>query len=136
MSGAADPTFSLSTHPVHLGLGARVVRLEPMDGTLEWYERYGTATESDGTEGRLVSMHTFSEPWDSWEMHPLGEELVVCTAGSLTVHQEIDGAVRTVTIGAGEAVINPPGVWHTADVTATATALFITAGKGTEGRPR
>jgi mannose-6-phosphate isomerase-like protein (cupin superfamily) len=140
MSDAADPTFSLSTHPVHLGLGARVVRLEPMDGTLEWYERYGTATESDGTEGRLVSMHTFSEPWDSWEMHPLGEELVVCTAGTITLHQEHDGdpaaTVATVTLGPGEAVINPPGVWHTADVDGECTALFITAGTGTDMRPR
>ena len=35
-----------------------------------------------------------------------------------------------------EYAINAPGVWHTADVTGEATALFITAGKGTEHRPR
>ncbi len=33
-------------------------------------------------------------------------------------------------------MINEPGVWHTADVESTATALFITAGLGTEHRPR
>jgi hypothetical protein len=27
-------------------------------------------------------------------------------------------------------------VWHTADVVGTATALFITAGMGTQNRPR
>jgi quercetin dioxygenase-like cupin family protein len=81
-------------------------------------------------------MHTFSEPWDSWEVHPHGAELVVCTDGTLTLYQEIDGAIRTVTLQAGEAIINPPGVWHTADVAATATALFITSGMGTENRPR
>ena len=131
-----SPSFRLDEIPVHLGLGATVVPQERFTGTMDWYERYGTRHAADGAEGRLVAMHTFTEPWDSWEMHPHGEELVVCTDGSLTVHQEIDGAVRTVTIGPGEAVINPPGVWHTADVTATATALFITAGMGTEGRPR
>ena len=36
----------------------------------------------------------------------------------------------------GEYAINPPGVWHTADVESEATALFITAGLGTELRPR
>ena len=81
-------------------------------------------------------MHTFSEPWDSWEVHPSGEELVLCIEGSITLHQEVDGEVRSMTIHSGEAIINPPGVWHTADVAGTATALFITAGLGTEGRPR
>ena len=42
----------------------------------------------------------------------------------------------TVTLTAGEYAVNPPGTWHTADVDATATALFITAGAGTEHRPR
>ena len=37
---------------------------------------------------------------------------------------------------AGEYAINPPGTWHTADVEASATALFITAGEGTDHRPR
>jgi hypothetical protein len=60
----------------------------------------------------------------------------VCTSGSITLFQEIDGDVRSATLGPGEAVINPPGVWHTADVDAPATALFITAGLGTEIRPR
>jgi hypothetical protein len=34
------------------------------------------------------------------------------------------------------AVINPPGVWHTATVYEPGQALFITAGRGTETRPR
>jgi hypothetical protein len=44
--------------------------------------------------------------------------------------------VRTVTLGPGEAVINRPGVWHTADVDGACTALFITAGAGTQTRAR
>jgi mannose-6-phosphate isomerase-like protein (cupin superfamily) len=71
-----------------------------------------------------------------WEMHPRGEELVVCVAGTMVLHQEIDGEDRTVELGTGDAVINPAGVWHTADVTGPCTALFVTAGAGTEVRNR
>ena len=42
----------------------------------------------------------------------------------------------TVTLGPGDYAINPPGAWHTADVEEEAAALFITAGLGTEHRPR
>jgi quercetin dioxygenase-like cupin family protein len=70
-------------------------------------------------------------------MHPEGDEVVLCLAGSMTLHQEFpDGRRETVTIGAGEYAINPPGVWHTADIAGEAEALFITAGLGTQGRPR
>ncbi len=131
-----DIVFRLGEVPVHLGLGATVVRQEPFTGSMDWYERYATRTASDGAEGRLVSLHTFTEPWDSWEVHPEGEELVVCVDGSMTLHQEVDGRLRAVTISAGEAVINPPGVWHTADVDGSTTVLFVTAGLGTETRPR
>ena len=41
-----------------------------------------------------------------------------------------------MTLQAGEYAINPPGTWHTADVDHEATGLFITAGMGTEHRPR
>jgi quercetin dioxygenase-like cupin family protein len=129
-------SFSLEQIPVHLGLGATVIPQTPFTGEMDWYQRYGERHAADGVEGRLVSMHTFSEPWDSWEVHPHGEELVVCTQGAITLYQEIDGEVRTVTVRPGEAIINPPGVWHTADVAGTATAIFITAGMGTENRPR
>lgn len=128
--------FDLHEFPVHLGLGAKVVPLERFDGTPDWYMRYGTAMEADGAEGRLVTIHTFSEPWDTWEMHPHGDELVLCVDGSIVLHQEIDGETRTVELHAGQAVINAPGVWHTADVAGPCTACFITAGAGTEIRPR
>jgi quercetin dioxygenase-like cupin family protein len=132
----SDAVFDLSRFPVHLGLGAVVVRQPEFTDPPTWYDRYGERTEADGVEGRLVSLHTFTESWDSWEMHPLGDELVVCVAGSMVLHQEIDGEVGTVTLHPGEAVVNPPGAWHTADVDAPATALFITAGTDTQVRPR
>ena len=132
----AEKPFELARSPVHLGLGATVEHLEEFDGTPGWYERYGAAHADDGAEGRLVSLHTFGESWDSWEMHPVGAELVACVEGRITLHQEIDGEDRTAVLHAGQAIVNPPGVWHTADVEGRATALFVTAGMGTEVRPR
>ena len=59
------------------------------------------------------------------------------TAGEMALVQEDpEGRVNRTTIRAGEYAINPPGVWHIADVADTATAVFITAGLGTETRPR
>jgi mannose-6-phosphate isomerase-like protein (cupin superfamily) len=132
----SDPTFRLTDFPVHLGLGATAERQERFTGTPDWYERYGERHASDGNDGRLVSMYTFTEPWSTWEMHPNGDELVCCVSGEMTLHQEIDGSVRTVTLRAGDAIVNPPGAWHTADIDAPATAFFITAGRGTQVRPR
>lgn len=127
----------LSVHPIHLGLGA-TAEVEPaFTGELSWYEGYAQRHASDRAEGRLVSTHTFTEPWAMWEMHPLGSEVVLCTAGRMTLHQEhADGSVTTLALDPGQYAINPPGVWHTADVDGTATAVFITAGFGTEHRPR
>ncbi len=52
-------------------------------------------------------------------MHPFGDELVVHVEGALTLHLEIDEHVRTLLLRDGQAVINSPGVWHTADVMLT-----------------
>ena len=126
----------LAENFIHLGLGATAVPQPPFDG-MAWYEGYGQRNGDDGAEGRLVSMYEFSESWDSWEMHPAGSEVVICTAGTMTLTQEFpDGRSETMKIGAGEYAINPPGVWHTADIEGTASAIFITAGEGTEHRPR
>lgn len=122
---------------VHLGLGATAVPQPAFTG-FEWYEAYGERHGADGREGRLVSEHAFTESWESWEMHPAGDELVICTHGAMVLHQEFpDGRVETHRIEAGEYAINPPGVWHTADVgEGGATAIFITAGEGTQQRRR
>ena len=127
----------IGTHPIHLGLGA-TAEIEPeFTGEMSWYEGYMARHGDDGIEARLVTMHSFAESWDVWEMHPMGAEVVLCTDGEITLHQEkADGSTATVTIGEGQYVKNGPGPGHPADVAAPATALFITAGAGTEHRPR
>ena len=129
--------YRLEIYPVHLGLGARAVVQPAMDGGMPWYADYEARVAADGDEGRLVTQFSFDEPWTMWEMHPAGDEMVLCMSGTMTLHQELaDGAVNSVTLGPGDYAINPPGVWHTADVTGPATALFITAGSGTQNRAR
>ena len=127
---------SLFTHPIHLGLGATAIAQPELTG-MEFYEAYSERTATDGAEGRLVSMYRFDESWDSWEMHPSGDEVVLLVEGSMSLLQEMpDGSLVTTILGPGDYAINAPGVWHTADVTGPATALFITAGLGTDHRPR
>ena len=69
-------------------------------------------------------------------MHPNGAEVVVCIDGLMTLIQEIDGEHVRTSLSPGEYAINPPGVWHTADVPEHATGFFVTCGAGTQGRPR
>jgi mannose-6-phosphate isomerase-like protein (cupin superfamily) len=132
--------LELGTRPIHLGLGATA---EPQpafpsdERAMQWYMDYGQRHAADGAEGRLVSMFRFTESWSSWEVHPAGAEVVICTSGSMTLTQEFaDGRTEKVTLGPGEYAINPPGVWHTADIDGEATGVFITSGLGTENRPR
>ncbi len=106
---------------------------------MDWYQGYGARHAADGADGRLVSQYDFAESWRSWEVHPHGAELVICVGGRITLHQEHpDGRTETVTLGPGDYAINPPGVWHAADVApgTTATAIFITPGAGTDHRSR
>jgi quercetin dioxygenase-like cupin family protein len=131
---AAD---DIATRPIHLGLGASA-EVEPLfTGALDWYAAYSERHRSDGAEGRLVGMFSFDQAWITWEMHPHGSEVVLCTAGKITLHQQHpNGSQSKVVLNAGRYAINPPGIWHTADVDRAATAVFITAGLGTELRPR
>jgi quercetin dioxygenase-like cupin family protein len=127
---------SLFDYPIHLGKGARAVA-EPQFTGVDWYEAYGERHADDLDEGRIVSLFRFEEPWTGWEMHPAGEEVVCCIQGHMTLHQQLpDGSAQSHELGPGEYAINPRGTWHTADADEPVVALFVTAGKGTENRPR
>jgi quercetin dioxygenase-like cupin family protein len=132
--------LSLETRPIHLGLGATA---EPQpefprdETTMQWYADYASRHEADGFDARLVASYTFTESWPMWEMHPNGAEVVICAAGSMTLHQDLaDGTSKAVTLEPGQYAINPPGAWHTADIHGEASAIFITAGVGTRHRAR
>ncbi|MBY8965217.1 cupin domain-containing protein [Algiphilus sp. NNCM1] len=131
------PGIDISKHPIHLGRGAQASVEPEFTGSMQWYADYVARHSDDGAEARLVSLHRFSESWSVWEMHPHGAEVVLCLSGHMTLHQEgQDGTVQRVDLGPGEYAINAAGTWHTADAQAEVSALFITAGVGTEHRPR
>ncbi len=133
--GEPGPTFPLEQRFVHLGVGAVAEPTEAFDGTSAWFDRYASV-RNDEPDSWLVSSYAFDGPWSTWEVHPYGHEVVICTEGRMTLHQDIDGTVTTVTLDPGQALINPPGAWHTADIEGHAKAVFITAGAGTQVRPR
>lgn len=130
-----DGPYDISRRPVHLGLGARCDVEPDFSGAPEWYGSYVVRHEADGVEGRLVTQHTF-DSWTSWEMHPKGSEVVLVIRGKMTLIQDVEGEHRRVELGPGQYAINAPGVWHTADTSEPTTALFITAGIGTQHKPR
>lgn len=129
---SANGPFDLASRFAHLDDAGGAEAQPPFDG-MAWYAGY--EARSGGT-GRLLSFHAFDAPWDSWEMHPAGDEMVICTRGALTLVQEGPGGDTRIALKAGEYAINPAGTWHTADAEGPCEALFITAGAGTEHKPR
>lgn len=128
----------LEENPVHLGRGGSATVEPPIDGPA-WFEAYAARHRADGAEGRLVSRYRFTESWTQWEMHPAGAELVVCIAGRLALLQEApDGSRTRIELAAGDYAHNPPGTWHTAELEpgGSADCIFVTAGLGTQHRPR
>jgi len=118
---------------LHLGpTAATVVR----DFTWDQIGEYAAHFAGDGDAGRLLTMGRQTETWTSWERHPAGEELVLLLNGRVDLVQELDGAEHRIELRAGDGVLNPAGIWHTADVIEPGDALFITPGAGTEHRPR
>lgn len=86
---------------------------------------------------RLISHYIFEQDWDSWEMHPAGEEFVCLISGQVDFVLEQDGAENTVSLKApGDYILVPRGIWHTAKVYASSSVLFVTPGEGTQCRSR
>jgi quercetin dioxygenase-like cupin family protein len=69
-------------------------------------------------------------------MHPKGDEVVCLLSGSLDFVLEMGREERRVSLEkAGQFVLVPKGIWHTAKVAEPSRLLFITAGEGTQHRP-
>ena len=81
----------------------------------------------------LISRHTFSEAWPTWEIHPEGDELVMLIDGDTDMVLAHDNGGETVISVAtpGEYVIVPKATWHTARPRQPTTMLFVTPGEGT-----
>ncbi len=81
----------------------------------------------------LISQFSFSEPWPTWEVHPMGDELVLLLEGDTDmVLAGDDGSETVMRISrVGEYIVVPKGSWHTARPHAPTSMLFITPGEGT-----
>jgi uncharacterized cupin superfamily protein len=128
--------FDLTKTYVHLGLGSRAVQLPDFSWSAPYLGEYMRTFREDRDEGRLVGIVPHLKDWSRWECHIGGDELVLMLSGRCEMIQEIDGEPRSVVLDAGQAVINPRGVWHTSNVQEPGESLFIAAGRRTTYRPR
>jgi quercetin dioxygenase-like cupin family protein len=85
----------------------------------------------------LVTTFSFEQNWPTWEQHPNGDEIVILLSGSVDfILETADGERMTQVRKPGEYVVVPKGHWHTANPLEPTMMLFITAGEGTQVRPR
>ena len=83
----------------------------------------------------LVSVHEFSEPWATWERHPVGDEIVMLLSGEVRMSMRIASSNQTVVLKeAGSYLIVPKDTWHTASPVLPTRLLFVTPGQGTENK--
>lgn len=126
--------LQLGHDAIHLDSTTRAV---PLPGFDHGYDAYIAAHCAPGTPGRLVTIEVSSESWSAWEMHPEGDEVVVVLAGRAEFVQRFpDGREVRVVVGPREAIVNPAGIPHTANVIEPMTALYITPAPGTTHEPR
>jgi mannose-6-phosphate isomerase-like protein (cupin superfamily) len=88
----------------------------------------------DSFKGRvLVSCFAFDADWNTWEMHPAGDEIVCLLSGRAGFELEGRGHVAELTVP-GAFLVVPRGTWHTAHTTVPTRMLFITPGEGTQNK--
>lgn len=100
------------------------------------YDRYIAAHCPTDAPGRLVSIAASPSDWEVWEVHPAGDEVVIVLEGHARFTLDHGDRHEVVELKAGDAVINPAGVPHTADALTPFVALYITPAPGTEHRTR
>jgi len=135
----ADPV-DLSRTPIHLasesGRPPLAVILENFTFDRTGFEAYIAAHCSAAAPGRLVMIETTAADWSTWECHPLGDEIVIVLEGDGTFIQQVDGGEQHIDVSPGDTIINPKGVWHTADVVSPIKAVYITPCPETDHKPR
>lgn len=136
MSDATGP-FDLGVTPIHLGDGATgAVPIEGFGFDGPSFGAYAEAHCKPGAPGRLAMIESSPTNWGAWECHTEGDEVVIVLEGRGTFIQQIDGSERRTPFEPGTTLINPKGVWHTADVEVPMKAIYLTPIPGTEHRPR
>ena len=135
---ASRPTgpFALDAIPIHLAGSLDAAPVDGFDFTPDGFMSYIATRCTPDDPGRLAMVEHSPESWGMWECHTAGDEVVIVISGTANFIQEIDGREVRTAVRAGEAVINPAGVWHTADADEPFSAIYLTPCPGTEHRPR
>lgn len=132
--------FDLSKTPIHLGSAVDAenpaVPLEDFGFDEPSFVNYVETHCMPGAPGRLVMIESTPADWPAWECHTDGDEIVIVLEGKADFIQEIAGQEQRIAVGPGSTIINPIGVWHTADVKEPLKAIYITPCPGTEHRER
>lgn len=102
----------------------------------EFWNAVKTGKGIDSPFGFMVAQYSWSSSWNHWECHPNGDELLIAVDGCLQLLLEIDGKESTVTLEAPSSFLVPRGIWHTANLTKPCRIIGVSAGEGTQGRPR
>ena len=91
---------------------------------------------SDFSGKRLISCFALEQDWETWEMHPAGDEVVCLLSGEVELILERNGELSTIHLNTpGSVVLVPCGTWHTAKVRSPSSMLFVTPGEGTQNKP-
>lgn len=83
----------------------------------------------------LITEFEFTEDWQTWEMHPHGEEIVYLLSGAMDLTLDRDGDLQTLELRGKGLIIIPRHTWHTAKVLEPSKMLVITFGKDTQVKP-
>lgn len=125
-----DTTFDLTDTYVQLDDGPAAHSVEVDE---RFWETVGDRPELQA--GRLVMMMRYTDDWDSWEMHPAGDEIVYALDGAVDLILDEEDGERVVQLRARTGCVVPRGVWHRGVVHSPGDVLHITRGEGTRHRP-
>jgi len=96
---------------------------------------WATIASNPGATGTLVTVGTGEGDWPHWEMHPLGDEVLVLLEGSVRMIFERPGGDEACDMTPGSTLIVPQGTWHRAVDQRGLRMLFLTYGAGTQHKP-
>jgi mannose-6-phosphate isomerase-like protein (cupin superfamily) len=122
--------FDLRSTYVHLAPDGRA------DAQMIDPDFWANIEQSTFVNGRMMALFDMDCDWSNWEMHPMGEEVLMLIAGAMTLFFETPQGLARATLSPSDTLIVPRGIWHTADVLEPSQLLAITPGAGTQSRPR
>jgi len=136
-----DETLDLSQNYLLLDSDGSAVRL-PGGGEFWRQVMSGQATDAGirrllgSATGRLLCSLSMGADWTNWEMHPAGDELLLMLEGRAVFVFDLADGFKEIELTTGRLLVVPKGVWHTARVSEPSRLVAITAGAGTQHRPK